>query len=145
MPEIFSAEQIKCLNAICVPIADEIIRAQGKRAWQYNTDNPEKFKKAVKLYMSSEKGKIACKRRGALRKGRHKAHVVGAKEKEMIRQFYLDRPKDYHIIPLKKGGTHEMANLQYLGVSDNSYKCAKIVTDLSLPPHCPVRWYRKID
>ena len=144
MPEIFSDEQIQKMNAD--PAFAEYRRQMHYEKNKWQRDNPELQAACNRKYIKTPKGKIACKRRGALRSQRHKVHKVSIEEKEMIRKFYRDRPKDYcvdHIIPLKKGGTHEMANLQYLGISDNSYKCAKIVTDLSLPPHCPVRWYRE--
>jgi len=47
-----------------------------------------------------------------------------------IKQFYLNCPKGYevdHIIPLSKGGTHSLENLQYLTREENRKKSNKIL------------------
>ncbi len=48
--------------------------------------------------------------------------------KEIIRQFYMNCPKGYHvdhIIPLSKGGPHHQDNLQYLTIKENLKKSNK--------------------
>lgn len=48
-------------------------------------------------------------------------------EKEAMRDFYKNCPVGYevdHIIPLCKGGTHSMDNVQYLTMIDNRKKGA---------------------
>lgn len=50
--------------------------------------------------------------------------------KELIRQFYFNRPEGYHvdhIIPLSKGGLHHQDNLQYLTETDNLRKGNKLI------------------
>jgi uncharacterized protein YjcR len=46
-----------------------------------------------------------------------------------IKEFYKNCPEGYevdHIIPLSKGGSHSLSNLQYLTVSENRKKSNKI-------------------
>jgi hypothetical protein len=53
---------------------------------------------------------------------------------ELLTQIYLQCPEGYtvdHIIPLSKGGKHSPENLQYLTLSVNSKKGAKIDFDYS--------------
>ena len=44
---------------------------------------------------------------------------------EAIQQFYANTPKGYnvdHIIPLARGGLHDLPNLQYLTIEENQRK-----------------------
>lgn len=80
-----------------------------------------------KKYLKSDKGKIAIKRRGAIRSRRHRdlSKNLTPEEKEQIRDFYAKRPEGYHvdhIIPLCKGGKHHVSNLQYLTAEENFKK-----------------------
>ena len=59
-----------------------------------------------------------------------------------IQKFYENCPKGYevdHIIPISKGGAHSLTNLQYLTISDNRRKNAKLnwcpEDDSNVRPH----------
>lgn len=93
--------------------------------WQ--RENPEKQREHVRKYSRTEKGKIASRRSTSIghMRIRDQAKELDEQEKEMIRSFYANRPDGYHvdhIIPLCRGGTHTIDNLQYLTPHQNMYK-----------------------
>ena len=51
-------------------------------------------------------------------------------DRKAIRQFYADCPVGFeidHIIPISKGGLHDLSNLQYLTITENRRKSNKII------------------
>lgn len=54
---------------------------------------------------------------------------LSREEKRLIGEFYKNCPDGYevdHIIPVSKGGLHNMSNLQYLTCQENRQKSAKL-------------------
>lgn len=105
----------------------------------------ENSRQCVKLakirYSKSEKGKIAARRRAALRHGRKYKPYKFFGQSEMIREFYATCPEGYHvdhIVPLSKDGEHRMENLQWLKKSLNLKKHNNRIIPLSKYPHCRV-------
>ena len=101
----------------------------------------EKGKLALKKYKQSEKGRLVNKKYEQSKKGRLVSRLKEAKrravkllrtptwsEQELIRKFYMNVPKGYHvdhIIPLQGetvSGLHVRDNLQYLTASENCSK-----------------------
>jgi 5-methylcytosine-specific restriction endonuclease McrA len=83
-----------------------------------------------KKYDQSEKGKEARKRVAKLRQERFLKACEGVRWEEMrlIKYFYRNCPKGYevdHIIPISKGGTHTLSNLQYLKPRQNRRKAGR--------------------
>ncbi len=59
--------------------------------------------------------------------------------KIMTEEFYVNCPDDYevdHIIPLSKGGNHDVSNLQYLTKALNVSKKNRHYTEIGLPIIC---------
>ncbi|WP_373530767.1 HNH endonuclease [Nostoc sp.] len=57
----------------------------------------------------------------------------------MTEEFYVNCPDDYevdHIIPLSKGGNHDVSNLQYLTKALNVSKKNRHYTEIGLPIIC---------
>jgi len=80
-----------------------------------------------KKYAESEKGIEARKRIIDNRRERFVKACEGVRWEEMrlIKYFYRNCPKGYevdHIVPLSKGGTHTLSNLQYLRPDQNRKK-----------------------
>ena len=118
------------------PIADEWNREIYKRKNSYIST-----KIGRKKYELSKKGKIARKRTKALRDRRTKKINFSEKEKELIRDFYIQCPQGFHvdhIIPLSKGGGHALSNLQWLTRSQNSRKKDRLPKIETEYPHCLV-------
>jgi len=69
---------------------------------------------------------IQCKRWKKIKNERKSTCDI---ERKKIRQFYKDCPFGYevdHIIPLSKGGTHRLYNLQYLSRYENRVKSGSL-------------------
>lgn len=136
----FTSDEIANLNKEKEPIAKAWARDRSKYGHEWNKSHPEKFKDSLKKYEESEKGKIA---RARVVKNRLELlrSLYTPKTFSIILKFYDECPEGYHvdhIIPISKGGNHSLENLQYLLAQANKKKAAKIVTDLTLPPHCPI-------
>lgn len=59
---------------------------------------------------------------------------LSKKELKAIRKFYKNCPKGYevdHIYPISKGGYHILSNLQYLTITENRRKNAKVLDNVS--------------
>lgn len=130
------------LNEDFIRRANELCKELGikyaKENWYKNNHLPS-VKKARTKYEKSEKGKIASKKRSSIRSDRLNATNLPKWHKKMIQDFYLERPDGYevdHIIPLSKGGKHEMSNLQWLKISENRKKSASIILKQCNFPHC---------
>jgi 5-methylcytosine-specific restriction endonuclease McrA len=98
---------------------------------KWKRENPEANRRCHRNYCKTEKGKLACKKRMANRRKRLKAEFdkLGDYDKHLIRQFYNNRPEGMtvdHIIPLSRGGSHHISNLQYLTPEDNARKAYKL-------------------
>ena len=78
-------------------------------------------------YQNTDKGKAALRKGWAKRRQYMKEASQGLseEEKQLIKKFYKNRPRGYHvdhILPISKGGLHRLANLQYLSIRDNRTK-----------------------
>lgn len=61
---------------------------------------------------------------------RRKYQTPVGEDIKAIRQYYINCPKGYevdHIIPISKGGSHSLENLQYLTKEENRRKSNKIL------------------
>ena len=89
----------------------------------------------VKYHTPEEKDK-ATKLKNRLANAKYRARLndntgeVSNKEKDKIKEFYKNCPDGYevdHIRPVSKGGPHRIWNLQYLTISENRSKQARLV------------------
>ena len=92
----------------------------------------EKRRHYQKKYESTEKGRAACKRRRDNRQKRMKEAIAALTPEQIkeVEEFYRKCPKNKcvdHIIPLAKGGTHTVDNLQYLTPMKNAKKATKLI------------------
>ena len=85
-------------------------------------------KKSQQKYKQSKKGKLTHRVHSAKRRAAELLRTPIWSEEELIRKFYMDVPKGYHvdhIIPLQGetvSGLHVIGNLQYLTASENLSK-----------------------
>lgn len=129
-------EWVKKINNEYREIANKKARENYKR-----TNSRISFKNGFKKYINSEKGKLARKRCYAARDRNIRGYIISEEEKELIRKFYIDCPMEFdvdHIIPLSKGGKHQLQNLQHLPKHLNRIKNSRIVPPLSEYPHCRI-------
>lgn len=104
---------------------DVYFKENEQTIWQRT--NKVRLKESQKKYMQTEKYRRArAKRTEAL-----KAELKRLTEEELIeiKGFYAECPADMvvdHIIPISKGGKHEVGNLQYLTLAENSSKGSKL-------------------
>ena len=113
--------------------------AYKKQQQKYQQSDEGKL--ALKKYKQSNKGRLTQKKYKQSKKGKLTYRVHSAKrrasellrtptwsEEELIRKFYMNVPKGYHvdhIIPLQGetvSGLHVRDNLQYLTASENCSK-----------------------
>ena len=99
----------------------------------------EECKISQKKYSLTKKGKIAAKRRNATRVQRFRETTknLSEEEQEAIKLFYVNCPDGYevdHRIPIAKGGTHTLDNLQYLTREENRRKKDKLMDPLPTKP-----------
>lgn len=121
---------IKRCEEFAKPFSDEIHKKSLQKITKWNHDNPEKLKACRKAYENSEKGKEKRKMINAVRSRRIRHHVndLSILELNKIKEFYVNCPPGYevdHIIPISKGGKHNLINLQYLTKYDNLVKGSK--------------------
>lgn len=97
-------------------------------------DCDDKNKERQKAYLKTEKGRQIYRDSMAKRRAKVLKALIemDENEKQLIRIFYSNCPNGYHvdhIIPLSKGGTHCIANLQYLKAHLNLEKRNKLKID----------------
>lgn len=107
-----------------------------KRAMEFfeDTDNRAHHNETQRKYFKTEKGYFAksvgdFKRRCRMREA---SKEISWDEKKLIGNFYKNCPDGYevdHIIPISKGGKHNLCNLQYLTFEENRSKGSKINQD----------------
>ena len=91
-------------------------------------EQSKKGKLAMKKYRQSNKGKLVNRLKVAKRRASELLRTPTWSEQELIRKFYMNVPKGYHvdhIIPLQGetvSGLHVRDNLQYLTASENCSK-----------------------
>lgn len=96
---------------------------------KYRQNNKEKIATRNKKWQQANPGKIAGY--SSSRRAREYNAIPPNQTKSEaseIADFYADKPKGYHvdhIVPLAKGGTHSLINLQYLTAEENHRKHAK--------------------
>ena len=106
--------------------SDKYKLAQKKSQQKYKQS--KKGRLANKKYEQSKKGKLTHRVHSAKRRAAELLRTPIWSEEELIRKFYMDVPKGYHvdhIIPLQGetvSGLHVIGNLQYLTPSENSSK-----------------------
>lgn len=89
--------------------------------------------KAMVKYKTDEERKFAMRRMSresyARYSARKKFQTPVDEDLTAIKEFYKNCPEGYevdHKIPISKGGAHSISNLQYLTITDNRKKGAKL-------------------
>ncbi len=102
---------------------------QINKLWRES--NPEAMEKARKNWMKKSYKYCPSFYRACDRCRKANVFIADTfEELNEIREFYKNCPKDMtvdHIIPISKGGSHTIDNLQYLSFTDNRRKSNKIV------------------
>jgi len=110
------------------------LKEKLRKRWLTN-EARKKNKVSSKKYFQTPKGKQARKNGKAIRRMREKTGKVTAREwEEKLKEFNhscaycgaKEKIEQDHIIPLSKGGTHEIKNIQPLCRSCNAKKSDKL-------------------
>jgi len=109
---------------------------------RWNNENREKLQKCMRNYSKTKKGQIASIRRNCTRHERYRdaCKDLSHEELEEIKQFYVNCPSGHevdHIIPISRGGQHNISNLQYLPIEINRMKRNKLPEEIS-----DKEWYK---
>src|SRR3990167_7445241 len=136
----------RCCSVLCKKISRTLSRKKYKLSCKEKKKRDSAFaktergreinKKSVKLYLATEKGKI-CRKNGKHRRRQlEKTGRITAKEWALkLKQYqykcvYCESDENIemdHIIPLSKGGDHNINNIQPLCRSCNAKKGNKIL------------------
>jgi CRISPR/Cas system Type II protein with McrA/HNH and RuvC-like nuclease domain len=119
---------------LLAPRVKEESKKRSDNAWAKK--NPDKHKIVRKKYEKTPLGKGTVSLNSFRRRQRMEIECfdLSTEERKAIGEFYLNCPPGYevdHILPVAKGGTHTLDNLQYLTASQNRSKSAKTFHD-----HC---------
>ncbi len=123
---------IKKAEEFSRPYIEENRERVRNKVNNWNENNREKLKESQEKYFNTEKGKKALVKVGKIRRKRIKLLIQDLTEHELeeVKDFYLNCPEGLevdHIIPVSKGGSHKLSNLQYLTRQENSKKASKII------------------
>ena len=135
----------KFCNRSCAASYNNITVPKRKKTWQAscivcssNLDHKGKFCSATcygtyyRKYQPEDLPAIRRAQSGAYKaqyRARLKSQIPPDADLKAIKEFYDNCPPGYevdHIIPISKGGLHTLNNLQYLTVSQNRSKGAKL-------------------
>ena len=139
MNERICTDFIERCKEFAKPFVEEYLENRRIKIDKWNNDNRELLRHLNSVYSKTEKGKKTSLRRMNKRNKLHNNSLknLSKHEKKQIRLFYLNRPLGYHvdhIIPLSKGGSHHILNLQYLTPEENRKKGNKIIYGIDNTP-----------